>query len=264
MKILFIGDVVGSPARDMLERELPKLKKEEQIQLVIANGENAAHGRGITEKVYKWFMEQGISVVTMGNHTWDNRAIFDFLDDADKLVVPANYPKTTPGRGVVTFQYNALKVSVISLMGTVFMSGPLGNPFETIDDILTSLDSDIIIVDIHAEATSEKIALGYYLDGRVTAVVGTHTHVPTLDARILPKGTAYQTDVGMNGCINGVIGVQPKEVIDRFLTGLPNRFVVQTEGPVQLNGLIIEVEKNKVIDVKMINKLYENGIEIKR
>ncbi len=256
MNILFLGDVVGKLGRQVLEEQLPELRKEFNINVVIVNGENVAHGKGITQKTYKWLMEQGIACVTMGNHTWDNKDIFEFIDDKNNIVVPANYPKGTPGKGYLTFNYNGTKITVVSLMGTVFMNGRYDCPFEAIDSILEAVESDVFLVDVHAETTSEKIALGYYLDGRVAAVVGTHTHVPTADARILDEGTAYQTDVGMNGALDGVIGVQKEGVIRRFKTGMPERFNPLDKGKMQLNAVVIEVKDGKASKIIPINKVF--------
>ncbi|XMB85122.1 TIGR00282 family metallophosphoesterase [Mycoplasmatota bacterium WC44] len=255
MKILFLGDVVAKKGRKVLDDYLAEVKREHNINLVIANGENAAHGRGITRNIYKWFLESGVSAVTMGNHTWGNSDIYNFIDEVDKLVVPLNYPDGTPGQGVVTFKYNQLTVSVVSLIGMVYMQGTVKCPFQTMDDLLEELDSDIILVDFHAEATSEKIALGHYLDGRVTAILGTHTHVPTLDARILPKGTAYQTDIGMNGVLDGIIGVEKEGIIRRFKTGLPTKFTPLEEGPLQFNATIIEINdlSHKTTNIYTVN-----------
>ena len=255
MKILFLGDVVGSLGRKTLEDYLLEIKKEHNINLVIANGENTSHGRGITKKIYKWFLENGVNAITMGNHTWHNSDIMTFIKDANKLVVPLNYPDGTPGNGVITFKYNNLSISVISLIGMIYMQGTVKCPFQTMDDILEELDSDVIFVDFHAEATSEKIALSHHLDGRVTAVIGTHTHVPTADARILPNGTAYQTDAGMNGALDGIIGVEREGIIRRFLTGLPTRFQPVETGPIQFNGTVVEIDdaKHNATNIYTIN-----------
>jgi len=242
MKILFIGDIFGKMGRKAIEDYLPEIRKEHGINLVIANGENVAHGKGITKKTYKWLLEQGISVITMGNHTWDNKDIFTFIDDADKLLVPTNY-QNTPGRGYVTFKYNDKTVTVISLIGRIFMQDA-NCPFITADKILSEIDSDVIIVDFHAEATSEKMALAHYLDGRVTAVLGTHTHVPTADARILEKGTLFQSDVGMTGPLDGIIGVEREGIINKFISGIPVRFNPMETGKTQFNGIIFEIRQN--------------------
>lgn len=245
MKILFIGDVVGSLGREMIHEYLPRLKKKYKPQLSIINGENAASGRGITEKIYKQFLQDGADLITMGNHTWDNHDIETFIDGADKLIRPANYPQGTPGAGYRRVNINGTQVVVVNMMGTVFMP-QLDNPFHKMDNILAELaeEKSIIFVDFHAEVTSEKQAFGWDFDGRVAAVVGTHTHVQTNDARILPKGTAYMTDVGMTGPFDAIIGMDMHNVIRKFRTQRPARFEVVTEGRSMLSGCIIEIDDN--------------------
>ncbi len=256
MNVLFLGDVVGKMGRSALEDNLATLKKDYDINLVIVNGENVAHGKGITQKTYKWLMEQGVACVTMGNHTWDNKDIYEFIDEKNTIVVPANYAKGTPGKGYLTINYNGTKVTVVSLIGTVFMNARYDCPFERIDQILEEVDSDVFIVDFHGEATSEKIAFGYYVDGRVAAVLGTHTHVPTADARILEFGTGFQTDVGMNGCLDGVIGVKKEGIIRKFKTGMPERFQPMDTGKTQLNGTVLQIEDGLTKKIIPINRIY--------
>ncbi|MGL4373902.1 MAG: TIGR00282 family metallophosphoesterase, partial [Turicibacter sp.] len=225
MKILFIGDIYGSLGRDILQERLPAIKAEYKPHIIIANAENISHGKGINEKYYKFLLEMGVNAVTLGNHTWDNKSIFDFIDDAKYLVRPGNFPDSNPGKGLTFIKWNALEVAVISVQGRTFL--PFNNcPFLKVDELIQEAKkrTNIIFVDFHAEATSEKIALGYYVDGEASAVVGTHTHVPTADERILSKGTAFITDVGMTGPLDGVIGVERADVIEKFMTGLPIRF----------------------------------------
>ncbi|NGP44063.1 TIGR00282 family metallophosphoesterase [Bacillaceae bacterium SIJ1] len=243
MNILFIGDIVGKPGRSMVETYLSKLRDTYKPTVTIVNGENAAHGRGITEQIYRSLLSAGAQVVTMGNHTWDNKQIFDFIDQAHKLVRPANFPEGTPGQGLVFVNINGTEVAVINLQGRAFLP-PLDCPFKKADELVqeASQRTSIIFVDFHAEATSEKIAMGQYLDGRVTAVVGTHTHVPTADERILPKGTAYVTDVGMTGPYDGILGMESSAVIQKFKTALPVRFEV-AEGREQLSAVFIKADK---------------------
>lgn len=243
MKLLFIGDVVGSPGRDMVSEYVPMLKKKYQPAMTIINGENAASGRGITEKIYKQFLQAGADMVTLGNHSWDNREIFQFIDSAKALVRPANYPEGTPGVGLQFHTVMQKTIAVINLQGTTFLP-PLDDPFRKADELieLAKKKTSIIFVDFHAEATSEKLAMGWYLDGRVTAVVGTHTHVQTADQRVLPNGTAYLTDVGMTGPYNEILGMSKDAVIKRFLTQLPVRFEVPKEGPTQLSGCLVTVD----------------------
>ncbi|MFC0471979.1 TIGR00282 family metallophosphoesterase [Halalkalibacter kiskunsagensis] len=241
MRILFIGDVVGAPGRKMIKEYTMKLKQLYKPTITIINGENAASGKGITEKIYKGFLDAGAQVVTLGNHSWDNREIFEFIDDAKALIRPANYPAGVPGKGYTLVKYNDIEIAVINAMGRTFLPA-IDCPFEKIDEILEEIQgrTPYIFVDFHAEATSEKQAMGWYLDGRVSAVVGTHTHVQTSDERILPKGTAYLTDVGMTGPYDGILGVEKEAVLHKFLTNLPVRFEV-AEGREQLSGVIIDI-----------------------
>lgn len=244
MKILFIGDVVGSPGRDMVMTYLPKLKHKFKPTLTIINGENAASGKGITEKIYKSFLEVGANLVTLGNHTWDQRELIEIIDHLPNLIRPANFPEGVPGKGYTILKVNELEIGVINLQGRTFLPA-LDCPFKKADEIINEVRkrTPIIFVDFHAEATSEKQAMGWYLDGRVTAVVGTHTHVQTADHRILPQKTAYITDVGMTGPYDGILGVEREAVIKKFLTNLPVRFEV-TKGREQLNAVIIELDTN--------------------
>lgn len=255
MDILFVGDVVGAPGRDMIKEYLPRLKKKFRPQLTIVNGENAAGGRGITEDIYKQFLEAGTNAVTLGNHAWDNKGIFEFIDKAKYLARPANFPEDTPGTGLIFLRINAIEAAVINLQGRTFMS-PLDCPFKKVDELieLAKERTNIIFVDFHAEATSEKQAMGWYLDGRVTAVVGTHTHVPTADYRILPNGTAYMTDVGMTGPYDGILGMEKDAVLYRFLTSLPVRFEVPKSGRKQLCACLINVDDKtgKALGIKSI------------
>ena len=231
MRVLFIGDVVGSMGREMITEYLPRLKKKFRPQVTIVNGENAAAGRGITEKIYKKFLQDGVDVVTMGNHTWDNRDIFEFIDQAKKMVRPANFPEGTPGQGIVFVKVNQLELAVINMQARSFMVD-LDDPFRKINELIEEARkrTPIIFVDFHGETTSEKQAMGWFLDGKVSAVVGTHTHVQTNDARILPQGTAYLTDVGMTGPYDGILGMRREPVIEKFLTALPKRFEVVENG----------------------------------
>lgn len=242
MKILFIGDVVGEPGRQMVKEYTMKLKQKYKPTVTIINGENAAAGKGITEKIYKGFLDAGAQAVTLGNHSWDKREIFEFIGSAKNLVRPANYPEGTPGKGYTFIKVNDIEVAVINAMGRTFLPA-IDCPFRKLDEILEEVKkrTPYIFVDFHAEATSEKQAMGWYLDGRVTAVVGTHTHVQTADERVLPKGTAYLTDVGMTGPYDGILGVEKEAVLHRFLTSLPVKFEV-TDGRTQLSAAIIDVD----------------------
>ncbi|WP_026701127.1 TIGR00282 family metallophosphoesterase [Salibacterium aidingense] len=243
MKLLFIGDVVGRPGRQMVQEYLPKLKKKYKPAVTIINGENAAGGKGITEKIYKVFLETGAQAVTLGNHTWDNKEIFEFMDRASSMIRPANFPEETPGSGYTLLKVNDLEIGVVNLIGRTFMQ-PNDCPFKKADQIVKELRkrTPYIFVDFHAETTSEKQAMGWYLDGRVTAVVGTHTHVQTADNRVLPKGTGYISDAGMTGPMDGILGMEKEAIINKFLTNLPVRFEV-AGGREQLNGTLIEVDR---------------------
>ena len=243
MRILFVGDVMGSLGRQMISDYLPKLKQKYAPQMTIVNGENAASGRGITEKIYKKLLQDGADVVTMGNHTWDNRDIFNFIDDAKKIIRPANFPEGTPGNGMVFVKVNTVELAVINLQARTFMV-PLDDPFAKIDELVAEARkrTPLIFLDFHGETTSEKIAMSWYLDGRVSAVIGTHTHVQTNDTRILPEGTAYLSDVGMTGPRDGVLGMKKEAVIDKFMTALPHRFEVVEEGAGILSGCVIDLD----------------------
>lgn len=239
MRILMIGDIIGKPGRQAIKALLPEVRQEFGIDMVIANGENTAGGFGITSDTAYELLDNGVDVLTSGNHIWDQKEIIPSMDEGLPLIRPANYPNA-PGRGFLF--HNG--VMVLNLMGRVFMP-PLDCPFRTADTILkeikTAENPKIIIVDFHAEATSEKQGLGWYLDGRVSAVLGTHTHVGTVDAKILPRGTGFLTDVGMTGPINSVIGSQVDAVLDRFLTGMPQRLNVAT-GPVTMNSVLLDID----------------------
>ncbi len=245
MKILFIGDIFGQSGRKLVEDHLYRIKNEYHIDFVIANGENAAHGKGITKRIYNDFIFNGIHAITMGNHTWAKRELFDCIDELDHLVVPINQLPTLPGVGSRVFTCNGKKIRVTNLLGNTFMQPGLENAFIVMDRLLEKCDEDIHIVDFHAEATSEKIALGYYLTGKVSAVLGTHTHVPTADERILEGKTAYISDVGMTGPLDGVIGCSKESIIPRMINGLPTKFEV-AEGKSQFNAVIIEFDQNNL------------------
>ncbi|KAA9025804.1 TIGR00282 family metallophosphoesterase [Niallia endozanthoxylica] len=252
MNILFIGDVVGSLGRDMVNEYLPKLKDKYRPHITIINGENAAGGKGITEKIYRGFLEAGAQVVTLGNHTWDNREVFEFIDEAKYLVRPGNFPENNPGKGIAYVKMNTDEIAVINLQGRTFLP-PNDCPFQKADQLIKEAKqrTPIIFVDFHAEATSEKQAMGWYLDGRVSAVIGTHTHVQTADNRILPKGTAYLSDVGMTGPYDGILGMDRDVVIKRFLTSMPARFEVPKTGRTQLSAVSIEIDKKTGIAKKI-------------
>ncbi len=251
MRILFIGDIFGRPGRTIVRERLPELVKQHSVDLIIANGENAAAGFGITGALAEELFEMGIEVLTSGNHIWDKREILEFFESANgnpysparRLLRPANYPSTLPGWGLFQGKTKAnVPYAVMNLQGRVFMTSN-DDPFRVADELLKRVTEKIILVDIHAEATSEKISMGWYLDGRVTAVLGTHTHIPTADEHVLPNGTAYQTDVGMTGPYDSVIGVKKELVINRFLTNMPARFEAAS-GDVRLCAVVIDCDES--------------------
>jgi len=246
MHLLFVGDVHGKPGRRILSERLGGLRRRFQADFVIANGENAAGGAGITPDVVREMLAAGVDVITGGNHTWQQREAYALLDAEPRLLRPLNYPPGTPGRGAtVATTRGGRPVGVINLQGRVFMPSPVDDPFRAARAEVAALRArtSAIVVDMHAEATSEKIALGWYLDGQVSAVIGTHTHVQTADERVLPEGTAFICDVGMTGPRDGVLGMDRERIIERFLTGLPVRFEVAA-GVAQLNAVAIEIDED--------------------
>jgi hypothetical protein len=252
LKILAIGDIIGKPGRKAIRELLPSLCHEYGIALVIGNGENAAGGIGLTPSTAQELFDSGIDIITTGNHIWAHKEIIPYLDSGFAILRPLNYPPVTPGRGYLSKG----KILAVNLIGRTFI-GNFDCPFRAMDQLLASIEdkSTIIVVDFHAEATSEKVAMGRYLDGRVSAVLGTHTHVGTIDARILPGGTAYVTDIGMVGPIDSVIGDDADAAISRFLTQIPARLSVG-KGKVSFNAILVEVNENtgKAIDIKRIQK----------
>jgi metallophosphoesterase (TIGR00282 family) len=237
MRILFIGDIFGRPGRNIVKERLPGIVRDHAVNLIIANGENSAAGFGITPALAEDLFELNIDVITTGNHVWDKREIVEYFQ-----MVEGNGHGDMPGSGVYQGFKGKIPYAVINLQGRVFMASN-DDPFRTADQLLQKIQAKVILVDIHAEATSEKISLGWYLDGRVTAVVGTHTHVPTADERILPNGTAYVTDVGMTGPYDGVIGVKKELVVGKFLNGMPVRFEPAT-GDVRLCAVVIDCDED--------------------
>jgi 2',3'-cyclic-nucleotide 2'-phosphodiesterase len=243
MRVLFVGDIVGSPGRQIVHDRLADIVTQRQIDLVIANGENSASGFGITPRIAEELLKLGIDVLTGGNHSWDRKEILEYMPHEPRLLRPANFPDGNPGNGLyVGTAKNGVKYAVLNLQGRVFLT-PIDDPFRKADSELAKLPDDVafVFLDMHAETTSEKIAMGWYLDGRATAVVGTHTHVATADERVLPQGTAYITDVGMTGPHGGVIGMDRNGIITKFLNGLPARFEVAS-GDVQMNCVLIETD----------------------
>jgi 2',3'-cyclic-nucleotide 2'-phosphodiesterase len=257
MNILCIGDIVGKPGRDFINTRLPKLIEEYNVDFVVANGENCAHGVGITKKTYDELVYAGIDVITLGNHTWAKKEILEFIEDKVNLIRPANFPINNPGRGYTIVEKAGKRVGVINLVGRVYMES-YDCPFRKVDEILAKIENevDIIIVDFHAEATSEKLAMGWYLDGKVSAVFGTHTHVQTSDERILPQGTGYITDAGMTGPYNSILGVDKDIIIKKFITLMPGKFEV-AEGMAIFSAILFEADNKVVKSVKRLSIVEE-------
>jgi len=242
VRLVFVGDVVGSPGRRTIESLLPGLRDAHRADFVVVNGENAAGGIGITEKTARQIFAAGADAITLGNHVWKHSEVYDYLDTEERIVRPANYPKGNPGRGHTVVENGELRLGVINLCGQVFLEAAR-SPFAEVDAILAELRGAAthVLVDFHAEATSEKVAMGWHLDGRVTACVGTHTHVPTADARVLPGGTAYISDVGMTGPHGGVIGAEREPSVRRFVTQMPTKLGTAHEDP-WLNAVLVDAD----------------------
>jgi len=258
LNILFVGDVFGRPGRTVLLRRLPSLVAERKIDFVIANGENAASGAGITSSIARSLLDGGVDVITLGNHVWRQREVLPFLTSCERMVRPANYPPGSPGRGLsVQTTRGGEPVAVINLNGALFMDAGV-SPFRIVDELVATARAraEYVVVDMHAEATSEKVAMGRYLDGRVTLVVGTHTHVQTADECVLPGGTAYITDVGMTGPRDSVIGVSTDIILRRFLTEMPQQFVV-AEGVVRMDYVVVSAEGGRALEISRGSELLE-------
>ena len=267
IRILFIGDIVGRPGRELVRRGLPALRDYHQIDVVIANVENAAAGFGITREIGDDLLDRGIDVMTSGNHIWDRKEAIDYIGAEPRLLRPANFPSGVPGSGrYVTRTAEGHSVGVVNVMGRVFMVS-IDDPFAVVLKEIEAAKqrARIVFVDFHAEATSEKIAMGWHLDGKVTAVVGTHTHVQTADERILPKGTAYLTDVGMTGPHDSIIGVEVEAALGRFLTGMPARFET-AEGNPRLNAVIVEADENtgRATEIERISYSLEELLDLEK
>jgi len=256
MNILAVGDIVGKSGVDKLRAELPKIVEENKIDFVIVNGENAADGMGLTQNLYREILTAGANIVTMGNHTWAKKDVFSFIDD-EKIIRPANYSEKNPGVGYRIMECKGKRIAVINLIGRVTMNVLSENPFTVAKKIVEEIknQTDIIIIDFHGEATAEKIAFTYYMDGEVTAVYGTHTHVQTADERIFPKGTGFICDIGMTGPINSVIGMEIEASVKRFETSLPEKYKI-ADGKSKLNSVMfcINDETNKVEEIVRINR----------
>jgi len=256
MKILFIGDIVGRPGRDILKEVLPRIKERDGIDFVITNGENAAGGFGLTPKVAEGLYSNGVDLITSGNHIWARKEVYEIISREPRLIRPANFPPEVPGKGWTVREAKGNKIGIINLEGQVYLSN-LDSPFRCVDAIIERIkkETPVIVVDFHAEVTSEKIAMGWYLDGKVSALIGTHTHVQTADERILPAGTAYITDVGMTGAEDSVIGIKKEIALKRFLTQLPVRMEVAS-GDVVFSAVIIEIDE-KTGKARSIRRLQE-------
>ena len=252
MRILCLGDVVGEPGRRLMEAHLPALRREFAVDFVLVNGENAAHGHGITEAIARqWFGELGVDAITTGNHAFDVKGIESYFRAEPRLLRPANHPPATPGSGFVKLHTKeGAEVLVINLMGRVHMP-PCDDPFRSVDAILQKERADLVLVDMHAEATSEAQAMGWHMDGRAAAVVGSHTHVPTLDAKVLPGGTAYVTDIGMTGPYGGVIGMKKEASLSRFLGPLRAKYEVASDD-LQLHAVLISTEGKRAVSIERV------------
>lgn len=259
LRILFLGDVFGEPGRKAVIDMLPKLRERLEIDFIIVNGENSAGGRGITPKIAIALMRAGAAVITTGDHIWDQNEIVEYMATEPRLLRPINWPEDTPGQGSIVLETAKGKVAVVNAQGRTFTQPPLENPFLALDREIAVLreQTPVIFVDFHAEATSEKVAMGWHLDGRVSAVVGTHTHVQTSDERVLPNGTAFLCDSGMCGPLESVIGSKVEPVLHRFRTGMPVKFTV-AHGPVRVCGAWVEVETatGKAVRIERINELW--------
>jgi hypothetical protein len=243
LRILILGDIVGAPGRAIVSELIPEFRRKNDIHLVVANGENASGGRGLTRANAMEILQSGVDVITLGDHCWDKKDIVELLEKTEVVLRPANYPPSAPGKGHSVIRVHRQKVGILVLQTRVFMAPVVDCPFRTADAVIEPLraQTPVILVEVHGEATSEKIALGLYLDGRASVVYGTHTHVPTDDLRILEKGTAYITDLGMTGPVDGVIGMEPAEILKRFTTGVFTRFKVAAGRQSEIMGILLEV-----------------------
>ena len=263
LRILMVGDVVGQLGCAMFQKHIPKLKRELNIDAVIVNGENShSQGRGITPSLVNFFKHNGANVITSGNHIWARKEIYPYLEQNNDLLRPANFPGICPGSGVTTFKCKEFTIGVINIQGRIFMNQHVDCPFRAVESLLTFLRSKTknIFVDFHTETTSEKMGMGYFLDGKVSAMVGTHTHIQTADERILPGGTAYITDLGMSGALNSMIGMKKEPIIQNFLTQMPVKFEVDITPPAFLCAVVIEIDPftGKAIEIKRIRIVDED------
>ena len=269
IRVLMLGDLVGTPGQAMLQKHIKNIKSQHKIDFVVANGENSADGKGVTPKIMKFFKHNHVDVVTSGNHIWQKKDIYQYLSQYNDLLRPANFPAGCPGTGVGIYRCETpngvFNIGVMNIQGRVFMRELVGDPMRTADSLLTMLRSktNIILVDFHAETTAEKLGFAFYLEGRVSAVVGTHTHIQTADNRVLPNGTAYITDLGMSGALNSMIGMKKEPIIQNMLTQMPVKFEVDNEGPFVLCGVVIEIDTTtgKAISIERIY-ITDNDLKI--
>lgn len=261
MNILFIGDIDGSIGRNVVGTMIEKITSVEPIDFIIANGENATHGKGLSEDHFNELLDMGIDVVTLGNHYAARKEIFDYIDRYENILRPYNLHSSIPGVGTSVYKVNDIKIRVTNLMGTAFIPMVLSNPFDALNEIVENDDSNIHIVDLHAEATGEKYALGFAFDGRVGAVIGTHTHIQTNDARLLPQGTMIMADVGMCGAYDSVLGVEPSDVITKSWSGKPTQFNVKEDGDAIFQAVILSFDDitYKCVDIKVIHEVLKEG-----
>ncbi|MBD3273308.1 TIGR00282 family metallophosphoesterase [Candidatus Dependentiae bacterium] len=266
LRFVFIGDIIGISGLEVFLRNISKLKDKYSYDSIVVNGENCAkNGKGISEKTVKRLVDAGVDVITSGNHIWQNKEIYDFLNKTDILLRPANYPSECPGKGYTFYQIKNHTVGIINLQGRGFMKDNIDCPFKKMESLLTLVSSKakIIFVDFHAETTAEKQALVNFLDGKITGLFGTHTHVQTSDQRILPFGTAYITDLGFCGALNSIIGMEKDTIIKKFITQLPTRFKVEKKPPFELNGIFVEVNSlSKVEKIERIKILDEQPVDL--
>jgi metallophosphoesterase (TIGR00282 family) len=259
LRILFLGDIVGEPGRRAVIESLPRLKKEREIDFVIVNGENAANGRGITPKIAIDLLRAGVAVITTGDHIWDQKEVLPYIDTEPRLLRPINYPEKTPGQGSIVLETPKGKVGVINVQGRTFMQPILENPFRALDQAVAEMQRETrtIFVDAHAETTSEKIAIGRFLDGRVSAVIGTHTHVQTADEQIFPDGTAFLCDAGMCGPSESILGRAVEPIIARFVTNLPVQFPV-AKGAIKIHGVLIDIDETtgRAVKIERIAEIF--------
>ena len=251
MKVLFIGDVYMELGQAAFDRYFMSVKKEHKPHFIIVNGENIEKGNGLSKTIYKSYLEQGVNVFTLGNHAFSRKDAREVLE-LPYVIRPANYGPGTPGKAYVSYNYNGKKIVVINLLGRIFMHDPIDNPFTKMDQLLEEITADYIIVDFHAEATSEKYAMAHYLDGRVDAIIGTHTHVPTADNMVLPKGTLFQSDVGMTGAQFSIIGGSIDQGIRKFISGMPERVRPQNQSPLQFNAVIMDLDLKTIERIQIL------------